>query len=42
MKQIVNIDLKAAELFISAAEMEQSYKKAPEYRDWETDRKSVV
>ena len=28
MKQIVNIDLKAAELFISAAEMEQSYKKA--------------
>lgn len=30
MKQIVNIDLKAAELFISAAEMEQSYKKALE------------
>ena len=30
MKQIVNIDLKAAELFITAAEMEQSYKKALE------------
>lgn len=30
MKQIVNIDLKAAELFITAAEMELSYKKALE------------
>lgn len=30
MKQIVNIDLKAAELFITAAEMEQSYKRALE------------